>query len=519
MGEGDEVVYGLLANAEVRPDHPALVCGERRLNYRAFAQLVARVARVLHDHGLRPGERVALLLGNDVEFLAVTHAAATLGAAAVPLNPRWRHDEVAYVLQDAAPVALVLDDAHASEVEAACRAAGGPERSRRLVVGGEVPGWPAFATAVAAAPEGLPPGAVRESGFALLVYTSGTTGRPKGVIHPSFDPQQGFEAQRRLAELWGFGPADVHLVAGPLYHTMPAAYATQHLFVGATVVVMRRFDAEDCLRLVATERVTTTAMVPAHFVRILELDPAIRGAYDLRSLRKVLHAAAPCPIEVKRRIMELFGADVVWEFYGATEGPGTLISPEEWRRKPGSVGRPWPGVRLKILDDEGREVPTGQVGTIWLSAPGGAGFRYHRDPDKTARAWREGFFTVGDLGWVDADGYLYIADRRTDLVISGGVNIYPAEVEGVLITHPDIADCAVIGVPDARWGQALLAVVEPRPGAGLELPALQSWCRERLAAYKTPRHLVLVEALPRDPNGKVRKALLRERYADQGTSR
>jgi long-chain acyl-CoA synthetase len=251
-------------------------------------------------------------------------------------------------------------------------------------------------------------------------------------------------------------------------------------------------------------------MVPAHFIRILELPPEVRARWHLSSVRKILHAAAPCPPEVKRRIMDVFPPGAVWEFYGATEGPGTIISPEEWLARPGSVGRPWPGVTVKILDDDGREVPPGEVGTIYLSALGSGKFSYRNAPEKTAGAFRGDFFTVGDMGWLDADGYLFIADRRTDMVISGGVNIYPAEIEAALHAHPDVVDAAVFGVPDDRWGESLHAVVEPRRDAPLTAAAVQAWCRERLADYKTPRTVEFTAELPRDPNGKVLKRQLRE---------
>ncbi len=351
-----------------------------------------------------------------------------------------------------------------------------------------------------------------QGGFNVLVYTSGTTGRPKGVVHPTFDPQLGFESQKRLVEMWGFRPDDVHLVAGPLYHTMPNAYAAQHLFVGATVVIMPRFDATECLRLIAQERVTTSSMVPAHFIRVLEVPFDVRARSDLSSVRKILHAAAPCPPEVKRRIMEVFPPGAVWEFYGATEGPGTIISPEEWLARPGSVGRPWPGIRVKILDDQGEDLPAGEVGTIYLSSPRGGKFSYRNAPEKTKTAFRGDFFTVGDMGWVDDDGYLFVADRRTDMVISGGVNVYPAEIEATLLAHPDVVDAAVFGIPDDRWGESLQAVVEARAGAALTADAVRAWCRERLADYKTPRGVDFVAELPRDPNGKVLKRELRDPY-------
>jgi long-chain acyl-CoA synthetase len=507
------MAYGLVANAAERPSHPALVCGARRLSYGDLDRLVNRTARALAARGLEAGGRVALMLPNDVEFFAVTQAAAKLGALAVPINYRWRRDELGYVLGDSGADVLVLDAAFLAEAEPALAASGRPGREHVLVIG-DAPGWPSFAAAVADAADTPPPGARTQSGYNIVIYTSGTTGRPKGVVHPHIDPGIGFAAQQAIVEMWGFRPDDVHLMVGPAYHTMPGAYVSQQLFVGATSVLMQKFDAEECLRLMASERVTTSAMVPAHFIRILELPPAVRARYDLASVRKIMHAAAPCPPDVKRRIMDVFPSGTVWEFYGATEGPGTIIGPEEWLAKPGSVGRPWPGVTVKVVDDAFRECAPGEVGTIYLSSRSGARFRYHNAEEKTAAAFRGDFFTVGDMGYLDADGYLFIADRKHDMVISGGVNIYPLEIEHVLVTHPEVVDVAVMGLPDPRWGEALLAVVERPKGSALAEAALQAWCRERIADYKVPRRVEFVDELPRDPNGKVLKRFLRERFRE-----
>jgi len=511
------VPYGLVANAAARPEHLAIVCGERRLTYGDFDRLVNRVAHVLAGHGLRAGGRVALMMANGPEFFAVTQAAGKLAAVAVPVNFHWREAEVAHVLADAAPDVFLTDSAFASVASAARVRAGHPGPGA-VLVHDAANALGSFDVALTAAPHTTPSAGTHESGFNVLIYTSGTTGRPKGVVHPTFDPAVGFAAQKRMVEMWGFTGDDVHLVVGPAYHTMPNAYATQHLFVGATVVVMPRFDAEECLRLVAAERVTTSSMVPAHFVRILALPEAVRARHDVSSLRKVLHAAAPCPPDVKRRIMAYFPADSVWEFYGATEGPGTIISPAEWRERPGSVGRAWPGVRLRILDDDGNALGPGRIGSIYLEPPGG-GFRYHNAEAQTAEAYREGFFTVGDVGWLDTDGYLFIADRKHDMVISGGVNVYPAEIEAVLAEHADVVDSAVFGVPDAAWGEALVAVVEPRADTQLDADVLRAWCRARLAGYKCPRRFELVTTLPRDPNGKVLKRRLRDAHWPGGARR
>jgi long-chain acyl-CoA synthetase len=285
-----------------------------------------------------------------------------------------------------------------------------------------------------------------------------------------------------------------------------------HLAVGGRVVIMRRWDAEDALRLIDENDVTITHLVPANFIRILDLPGDVIDRYDLSSLRVVLHAAAPCPVPVKHRIMEVFPENSVWEYYGASEGGGTSISPEEWLRKPGSVGRPYPGNEFCVLDDDGNELPAGEAGVLWVRTSTSS-FEYHNDPEKTARTYRdEGWFSVGDMGYIDADGYIYITDRKSDMVISGGVNIYPREVENALYESPEVVDCAVFGIPDERWGESLVAVVQRRADSTLDSDGVVQWVRDRLADYKKPRFVEFVDELPRDPNGKVVKRRLRDDY-------
>jgi long-chain acyl-CoA synthetase len=348
------------------------------------------------------------------------------------------------------------------------------------------------------------------AGYNTMIYTSGTTGRPKG-IERAIDPSLAHLSMLGIANMWGVGPDDVHLVTGPLYHTAPSSYGQLHLIVGATVVVMAHFDAGEALRLIAARGVTTTFMVPTHFNRILQLPEPARRGVDLSSMRLVLHSAAACPAHVKRGIMEIFPPRSVIEFYGASEGGFTRITAEEWLRKPGSVGQPWPGHEIRIVDDDGKPCQPGEIGLIFAKAP--STFRYRGAPEKTASAFRDGFFTAGDLGYVDSDGYLFIADRRTDLIISGGANIYPAEVEAVLLQHPQVADAAVIGIPDADMGKSVLAIVEPRAGQRIDPDDLIAFTRRDLAHYKCPRRVELVDQLPREPQGKVRKHELIRRYA------
>ncbi len=498
--------YGLAANAADHPDKPAMIVGERVLTYRQFDERTNRLAHVLLRSGVAAGDRVAAMLPNGCEYFEVMHAVGRMGATMVPINFHFRREEVGYILDDSEAKVVIVGAEFLAEIRDVVGA-------RPCFVVGEAGGSASYEAALGAAPAENPPGARLRHGFNVMIYTSGTTGRPKGVIHPTLDAEIGYQSQTLMAAMWGFTGDDVHLVVGPLYHTAPGGYGFLHLFLGATLVIMTKFEAEQALALIERHRVTTTHMVPVNFIRILDLPETTRRRYDVSTLRRVLHAAAPCPEAIKRRIMEYFPADSVWEYYGMTEGAATMISPQDWRRKPGSVGRPWPGIELEILDEAGHRLPAGEVGLIYVSPMGGReGFRYHKAPDKTATAYRGKLFTVGDVGYVDDEGYLFISDRKIDMVISGGVNIYPREIEEVLYRHPEVADVAVFGVPDEHWGEAIKAVVEPKKAATLVAEELAGFCRDHLAAYKCPRSFDFVAELPRDPNGKVLKRKLRDRY-------
>jgi long-chain acyl-CoA synthetase len=485
------------AIARAEPDRVAVVFEGRQVTFAEFDQLANAWAHLLADCVEKPGDRVAVALPNGVDVLAAWHGVTRLGALVVPVNTRLTAAEVAYLVSDSGAQAVVHEGPGSSAAAAADR-----EGVASLAVGAE--------TAVTGAVRTEPPRPeYLETPVVAMTYTSGTTGRPKGIARAAPEPATK-APPNPFASFWGFGPDDVHLMCGPVYHTAPSAYALMHLVEGARVVVMgmgRRWDAAEALRIVEAERVTTSQMVPAQFIRILEAD---WKRYDLSSLRKVLHAAAPCPVPVKRRILEVFPPGTVWEYYGASEGICSVISPEEWLGKPGSVGRPFPGITVRILDDDGVDLPAGDVGQIYISTFAGRGFEYHNAPEKTRSAWRDGYFTVGDLGWLDEDGYLFLADRRTDLILSGGVNVYPAEIETALLEDSDVVDAAVFGLPDDRMGQRVHAVVELRPGAARDADALRERLAGRLADFKLPRTMEFVDELPREPNGKVLKARLRE---------
>jgi len=484
---------GVAGVAATDPGRIAVVDGERTLTFEELDLRANGAANHLAELGVGPGDPVGMRLSNRAEWFIASHAIARIGAMFVPISPRFTPDEAAYVAAD-------------SQM-AVCFVEGGERFPAEGVTGLDVDG-PGFAPWA----DEPPRADFLNTAPTLLGYTSGTTGRPKAVERPAPVPAPQ-AATSVVAAYWGYGPDTVQLVCGPLYHTAPSAYAEYSLWEGGSVVVQEGFTGERCLSLIERHRVTRTQMVPAHFVRILEADWA---SHDRSSIRLLIHAAAACPVPLKWKILEVFPRGSVWELYGATEAMGTVISPGEWLLKPGSVGRAFPGLEIRILDEDGNQLPPGEIGTIYVSTFPGASFAYRGDEEKTAAARRDRFVTVGDLGHLDANGYLFIADRRTDLIISGGVNVYPAEVENALAADPDVADSAVIGLPDERMGQRVHAIVELHPGVQADPEAIASRLAERLADFKRPRTYEFVDTLPRQPNGKVLKWQLRQERAPEG---
>ncbi|MBO0731686.1 MAG: AMP-binding protein [Acidimicrobiaceae bacterium] len=471
------------------PDKTALICGDVSLTFRALGDRSAAMAASLAERGLARGDRLAAMLPNGLAFFEVGLGAASLGCPVVPVNWHLKRDELEWVLRDA-DVRLLVAHRDFADTAGACVA--GVPTCRLLLVSDDVPDTVPAARFDFAVPN-------------YLYFTSGTTGRPRAVVRQTPPPQGA--ALDGLAAMWGFTGDDVYLACSPLYHAANG-YAFTTLFQGGTVIVLPRWDAREWLRAVERHRVTACFMVPAYFIRLLEIPDQEWARFDLSSLRLILHAAAPCPIPVKRQILDRLHAVDIWEFYGATEGGVTRISAADWRNHPGSVGTPWPGVEIRILDDAGDQVGPGQTGRIFVRPPGGQRFSYHNDPVKTEGAWVDDSFTVGDVGHVDEDGFLYITDRASDMVLRGGVNIYPAEIEAVFQQHPDVVDCTVFGVPDDRMGEELQALVEIRHPVNIE--DLRQYCRDRLADFKVPRYIDIVDALPRDPLGKVQKRRLRD---------
>jgi len=470
-----------------------------------------RLAQLLHARGLRPGDHLAVLLENHPRYFEVFWAAMRSGLYLTPINWHLKAEEAGYIVEDCGATAVVT-----SAALAGVAADLGPHLAGvdvRLAVDGPVPGFERYEDAVAEhAAEPLD----EEVEGAWMFYSSGTTGRPKGILQPLSGAPFG-SALPALATamqlMWGFSGDTRYLCPAPLYHAAPLGWTTSVQRLGGTAVVMERFDAEEALALIERHRITHAQLVPTHFVRMLKLPEERRRAYDLSSLQLAIHAAAPCPVEVKEQMLEWWGP-IVHEYYAGSEGNGLCaIGPEEWLEHRGSVGRPI-GATVHILDEEGNELPPGEPGQVWFES--GTVFEYHNDPAKTASAFNDkGWSTLGDVGYLDEDGYLYLTDRISHMIISGGVNIYPQEVENLLTMHPAVADVAVIGVPDPEMGEQVKAVVQPADPsqAGPELEAeLIAACRERLAGYKCPKSVDFVDELPRLPTGKLLKRELRQRY-------
>jgi fatty-acyl-CoA synthase len=506
-----EVVLSPSWHAEHKPNAPAIIMGAsgERVTFGELEDRSRRFAAALRARGVRPGEHISILMENNRPYLEVAWAAQRSGFYYTAINSHLRRGEVQYILEDSQSIALVTSEAMAGVV-------GDLDLTRigvRVSASGTVPGFDAYADMLSASP--LPVEEQREG--REMLYSSGTTGRPKGIRKPLTDvalgdpngaPVQVAQGQYRT----GAGSETVYLSPAPLYHAAPLVTSMSMQRIGAAVVVMEHFDPRLCLECIQRYRVTHAQFVPTMFVRLLRLPPEERAAYDVSSLQYVVHAAAPCPIAIKRQMIEWWGP-IINEYYSGTEDIGsTFISAADWLTHPGSVGRP--RTECHIVGEDGEELPPNHAGMVYFF--GGRPFEYHNDPDKTAsvtndRGWR----TLGDIGYLDDDGFLYLTDRKAHMIISGGVNIYPQEAENVLSGHPAVEDVAIIGIPDEEMGEAVKAVVrltDPAAAGPRMEQELLAYCRNELATFKCPRSVDFVNELPRDPNGKLYKRVLRERY-------
>jgi long-chain acyl-CoA synthetase len=454
--------------------------------------------------GIGPGDAIGLLLHNQVEWFEAWLGANILGASPVPLNWHGRPDELAYIVGDCRAKALVAD------AELAARFPGLAGESPLLVAG-----------------EAAMAGAIDWAGWVdrqephpgdpslaagLLVYTSGSTGSPKGIRRFPREPEAAAVYGRVAREIYGIEPGMRTVVCAPLYHSAPMYHSTAALLAGGLVLLERRFDPRRLLELVGEHCVTNLLTVPTMFVRLLSLPESERAAADVSSLRHVVHGAAPCPVDVKRRMLEWWGPIIV-EYYGCTEsGIVTAAGAAEWLAHPGTVGRPVAGSVVAVYDDEARRLGPGQPGDIYVHNPGSADFTYENRAPERAAVERDGLVTCGDIGYLDAGGYLYLLDRRKDMIISGGVNIYPAEIESELMAVPGVFDCAVFGIPDPEYGEVPAAAVAAQPGRPLNVRQIQDALAPRLGALKMPRVIELVAEVPRDANGKLQKRKLRDHY-------
>jgi fatty-acyl-CoA synthase len=509
----------LIEFAESAPDRPAVVYGngETVETYAELERRSRRIAHLLRARGLREGDGIAVLLGNADEFFDLYWAALRSGLYFTGVNWHLAPPEVQYIVDNCDAKVFFASAQYAKVAGEAAQGAAGLDHL--ISFHGEIEGFQRFEDAIADVPEDAPLPDQREG--AVMLYSSGTTGQPKGVRHPlpgkPFGDPTVALMSLGFASFFGFGETDRYLCPAPLYHMAPLMFSALQHRIGATAVVMRRFEAEEALRTIQDQKITTSQWVPTHFKRMLQLPEERRAAYDVSSLRVAVHAAAPCPIPVKRSMIEWWGP-VLIEYYAGTEGGGTIIRSEEWLQKPGSVGKHWAGGQIFVLDEEGNEItePDREGAVYFPASPDPeARFKYHKDDEKTRTTYRGDRFTIGDIGYLDADGYLFLTDRQSNMIISGGVNIYPQETENCLLSHSKVDDVAVIGVPDTEMGEQVKAVVIAaegvEPGAELELELIE-YSRSQIAHYKCPRSIDFASDLPRTETGKLQKRLIKRRY-------
>lgn len=474
------------------------------------------IANGLVDLGLRGGDTVACVLPNCRQFIELYLAALQVGLIITPINHHLVGPEIAYIVNDSEAAVFVGHEAFADILTAAGAELTLPAERRFAL--GDVAGFRPFAELAAGQPTTAPPG--RTAGMAMH-YTSGTTGRPKGVRRAmaDMDPSDLGSLYAMFMMLFGVQPFDdnVHLTSSPLYHTAVLMWTGNSLHLGHTVVLMEKWTPEECLRLIDAHRVTTSHMVPTQFHRMLAIPEDVRARYDVSSTRCMVHAAAPCPPEVKKQMIAWWGNSIM-EYYAATEGGGTIITAEEWLTKEGSVGKAWAGAEIRIYDDEGVRLGANEIGTIYMALTQ-ADFEYKGDASKTKsnRIYEAdgSYFTVGDVGELDDDGYLFLRDRKIDMIISGGVNIYPSEIEGAFLSNPTIGDVAVFGIPNDDWGEEIKAVIQPADGLIADeayTAALDTWVEANIAKYKRPKSFDFTTDMPRDPSGKLYKRKLRDPY-------
>jgi fatty-acyl-CoA synthase len=496
------------------PLRPAIVCGETRLSYGEFEARIHRLTHALRTLGISSGERIGAFLHNSHEHLELNAALAAVGGVSVQIGYRLKGAEVAYLLENSGARAMIFHADLAATVEEALREArpseGAKLTKQNCIAVGGAPGYRSYDSLLESG-DPSEPAMAEAGGFGgMMVYTSGTTGKSKGATRDfrkmGIEPVLDFMSQIPIRR------DERHLVVCPLYHSLGQAFVFMTQSVGGCNVILPHFEPEAALRAIERERISSTAMVPTMLQRILALPTETLRKYDTSSLRWIMSGAAPLPTETARRVEDTFGP-ILYNFYGATEtGFVTLAKPGEHTARPGTIGKAVRGANVRILDGEGRDVPEGQVGELYVKSTmlmDG----YHRNDEATRAGTRDGYFSVGDLAWRDAEGYLYLADRKTDMVISGGVNIYPWEIEQRLHEHPAVHEAAVIGVPDAEWGESLVAYVVLNAGRECSGDELAEFVRQKLADFKRPRRFHFVESLPRTPTGKILKRELKQRAA------